>query len=611
MSSSCDHKEDTIGLAGIVTDGQGWPIYKRLLGVCKVYWCPFLLGVIGSLIVALSDALLIFVVQSIIDKGFVGHDVFFIRWLPYMIIILFVLRASGSFSATYCINRVGRNMVMYFRKSLLSHLIKLPAKEHDRFTSGKLLSLMIYNIEQISSATTDALLTLLREGSLAIGYLSAMVWLDWKLTFFFLITAPLVAWILRYVSHRIRRLSINAQDSLGEVTHIAGEMIKGYQVIRLFGGEGDACKKFATAVRTNRQQELKIVITNTLGVVIPQIIAILPIAAILYWVTRTHSGLSAGSLVAFMLAMLRLLNPLQRLAKINAVIQKGIAAASSIFSLLDRPIESDQGQHTVKRVKGHITLNKVSFQYPYMENPVLNNISFSIEPGQTIALVGQSGVGKTTIVNLLLRFYEIERGSILIDGINIKDYKLSNLRTQFSMVSQNIILFNTSIEANIAYGLRGVRHEQVVDVARKAHILPFIESLPDGFNTQIGENGVMLSGGQKQRLALARALIKGAPILLLDEATAALDSESEWYVQDALLKHMKYCTTIVIAHRLSTVERADCIFVIDKGGIVETGNHQDLLQKQGYYAAKFCTMQFDGENNKERVHAVEQAVSSD
>jgi subfamily B ATP-binding cassette protein MsbA len=568
-------------------------IYWRLLGSLKPYAFIFILGMLATILESLADAGFISLVRPIIDKGFIARDLRFIHFLPFIIVGIFLVKGILSFISNYYVNKVGRRVVTDFRQEIFSHFLKLPAAFYDQQTSGQLLSLLVYNVEQVAEATTFALLTVVQEGFLVIGFLVVMFTNSWQLSSLFLIVTPFIAFIARHTSKRLQNLSANVQKAMGQVTHVAEEAIEGYKVIRTFGGEAYEKEKFYQATELNQQKEMKIIVTDTIGSSVVQLLAAIPISCILFLAALPSWKISAGSFVAILGAMVSLLRPLRRLSRVNSIIQKGIAGARSIFHLLDQKIENDLGGVKLIRARGDIHFRKVYFKYPRSEENILKNISFQIKAGETIALVGRSGSGKSSLVNLLPRFYEIERGELLIDGINVGDYQLSDLRRQFAFVSQQVNLFNDTIANNIAYGtLKKVTRDRIQKVAEAACSLEFILKLPNGFDTLIGENGVLLSGGQRQRIAIARALLKDAPILILDEATSALDNESERYIQIALEKLMKNRTTIVIAHRLSTIEKADRILVLEDGKIIEAGTHLELLEKNGHYA-KWQHLQMD------------------
>jgi subfamily B ATP-binding cassette protein MsbA len=572
---------------------SGMHLYKRLLRYAQRYWFAFVLGIIGTMLDSGIMAGFTWVIKPLLDKGFVARDPHFIRWLPVGIVAAFIVRGIAGFMSNYYMAWAGRNVVMQFRQDIFSHLLRLPARFFDNTTSGQLLSTIIYNVEQVAKASTDALVTVVQESCFIIGLIVVMMLTSWKLSLLFLVTLPMIAWIARRSSKRMRKLSTNVQSSMGEVTHVAEEMIEGYKVIRTFGGEKYETDKFNKITEKNRFRELKIIATNTLASGGVQLIAGMVIAVMVYLATiKAH--ITAGGFTSMIAAMLALLKPMRNLTTVNNTIQKGIAAADSIFSLLDEQPEKDQGTLTLTRAKGEIEYRNVEFYYQ-QEKTVLHKINFTVKPGQTIALVGRSGGGKTTLVNLLPRFYDGFSGNILIDGIDILTLKLEDLRNQFALVSQNVILFNDTIAHNIAYGrLEEASEAEIRQAAKAAHALEFIEELPEGLNTLVGENGVLLSGGQRQRIAIARALLKNAPILILDEATSALDTEAERHIQEALEELIQNRTTLVIAHRLSTVEKADKILVLDNGHIVEQGSHQELLTMDGYYA-KLYKMQFRDE----------------
>src|SRR3990167_1345555 len=562
----------------------GLDTYKRLLQYAKPYWMLFVLGAIGTIILSLSDAGFAWLVKPIINHGFVKRDRSFIHWLPILIFCIFMIRGIAGFISSYFISRVARTVVRDLRRLIFVKLLHLPATFYDRNSSGYILSTIVYNVEQVAQACSDALLTCLRESSLAIGLIAVMFVVSWQLSLLFLLIVPLIAWVVKWCSVRMRRLSTNVQQSVGDVTHVAGEGIDGYRVIRLYGGQQYEDDKFNRATKANLQRELKIVVTNSVGTSSVQLLFAIPIAVTLLVATNPALHISPGSFASIVTAMITLLRPVRRMSMVNTEIQKGVAAAESIFQMEDEEIEKDTGTRMLSRVKGDIAFHNVCFEYNTSSRSILKNINFRVKAGQTVAIVGKSGSGKSTLMNLLPRFYEINSGEISIDGVNINTYQLAELRKQFAFVSQDTTLFDDTVANNIAYGQAPLAKEKIMRAAQAAHATEFISQLPSGFDSKIGEDGVLLSGGQRQRIAIARALLKDAPILVLDEATASLDVHSERQIQLALDDLMKDRTVLVIAHRLSTVENADCILVLDEGKIVETGTHQALLEKEGVYA---------------------------
>ena len=565
----------------------GLDTYKRLLQYAKPYWMLFVLGAIGTIILSLSDAGFAWLVKPIINHGFVKRDRSFIHWLPILIFCIFMIRGIAGFISSYFISRVARTVVRDLRRLIFVKLLHLPATFYDRNSSGYILSTIVYNVEQVAQACSDALLTCLRESSLAVGLIVVMFVVSWQLSLLFLLIVPLIAWVVKWCSVRMRRLSTNVQQSVGDVTHVAGEGIDGYRVIRLYGGQQYEDDKFNRATKANLQRELKIVVTNSVGTSSVQLLFAIPIAVTLLVATNPALHISPGSFASIVTAMITLLRPVRRMSMVNTEIQKGVAAAESIFQMADEEIEKDTGTRMLSRVKGDIAFHNVCFEYNTSSRSILKNINFRVKAGQTVAIVGKSGSGKSTLMNLLPRFYEINSGEISIDGVNINTYQLAELRKQFAFVSQDTTLFDDTVANNIAYGQAPLAKEKIMRAAQAAHATEFISQLPSGFDSKIGEDGVLLSGGQRQRIAIARALLKDAPILVLDEATASLDVHSERQIQLALDDLMKDRTVLVIAHRLSTVENADCILVLDEGKIVETGTHHDLLQKEGVYAALY------------------------
>ncbi len=470
----------------------------------------------------------------------------------------------------------------------------MPVSYHDQHSTGELISRITYDAEQIKQASSKALVVLIHEGAFVIGLLALMFYNSWQLSAIFLVIAPVIALIVSHVSRRFRQISNNMQGAMGQVTSSAEQMLNGHKVILSFGGKSLEAKRFEEVNNSNRRLDVKLEATRALSVSVIQVIASFALAFVIYLASFPEmlDTLTPGMFTEIITSMMLLLKPLKQLTTVNSDFQKGMAAAATVFSVLDEMPERDTGTRELDRVQGNIEFRNLSFNYPGHEKQVLKDINFSVTAGQTVALVGRSGSGKTTISSLLPRFYEVEQGEILLDGINTKDCTLDSLRRQIAVVSQHVVLFNDTIANNIAYGFQGeLTKERLLDVAEKAHVMEFAGQMPKGLDTEIGENGVTLSGGQRQRIAIARALLRQSPVLVLDEATSALDTESERKIQAALDELLKNRTNLVIAHRLSTIENADLILVMDQGQIVERGNHSELLAQNGYYASLY-KMQF-------------------
>jgi subfamily B ATP-binding cassette protein MsbA len=568
---------------------KGLETYRRLLKATQKYWLCFLLGVLGTAAMSLVDAGFAWLIKPIIDKGFINRDPKFIHWLPVMVIFIFIFRSFFVFLSNYCVTRVSRQVVRDFRRRLFEHMQKLPVKFYDKSSSGQLISTLIYNVEQVAQASSTALLTILQEATLVVGLVMVIVSVSWELFLLFLIIIPFIAWILKSNGSRLKRISSSVQKSVGEVTRVAAEGISAQQVVRLYGGQQYERQKFYEATKANQERELKIAVVNSMGTSVVQLLLSIFIAVVLVFATLPSLHISAGAFGTIISSVIMLLRPMRRLTTVHSLIQKGVAGAESIFAVLDEETEKDAGNRTIARVRGEVVFSHVHFGYEQGKAWVLSDINFAVKPGKTIAIVGRSGAGKSTLINLLPRFYELQSGVISIDGIDVRDFQLSNLRQQFALVSQQSILFNDTIAHNIAYGQQEgvVSRKQIEEAAKAAYAWEFIHEFPQGLDTIIGENGVLLSGGQRQRIAIARALLKNAPILILDEATSSLDTHSERQIQAALDNLMHRSTTFVIAHRLSTIENADWIIVMEQGQIVEQGPHLELLAKNGAYATLY------------------------
>ena len=562
-------------------------LYKRLLTYAKPYWRAFVAVVLAMVVYAGTETGVAMVMKPLMDQGFVERDPSVIQLIPLAIVGLFLVRGLADFFTTYGLGWIARNVIKTLREQMFNKLLVLPAPFYDHSTSGQLMSKLVYDVEQVASAATDAVLTIIRDSLTIIGLLIWMFYLSGFLSLLIFFTVPFIALLVYYVSIRFRRISKNIQNSMGDVSHVSGEIIEGHREVKTFGGQSYESRRFDKVNQGNRRQQMKKIATDAVSQPLTALIAAVGMALVIYIATMPQmlDRITVGDFISFITAMMMLLTPMKRLTKVNAKLQAGIAAAESIFKLLDEQPEVDDGERELKRAEGHIEYRDVSFSYNQDKGRVLSHISFSARPGQTIAFVGHSGSGKTTLVSLLARFYNVRDGKILIDGIDINELKLADLRRQISLVNQQVVLFNDSIANNIRYGLPGEITEQAItDAAKSAHAWDFIQRLPEGLQTQVGENGVLLSGGQRQRLAIARALLRDSPILILDEATSALDTEAERHIQAALEHLMQQRTTLVIAHRLSTIEKADLIVVMHNGEIMETGTHGELLAKGKHYA---------------------------
>ena len=588
---------------------HGAHTYRRLLSYALPQWPLFVLAVFGFMLFSTMEVTLIAVTELLLDavgagiqqgRGFLSQYVagFFpdgimpqstARWLvPVAMLVIIILRAIGNFVGSYGLAYVARAVIHQLRTELFEHIGKLPSSYFDRYTGAYLISKVAYNVEQVTNSITKALKTMIRSSFTAIGLLTYLLMVNWKLTLTFFLFVPIIALIVSVVGKRFRKLSHRIQNTMGDVTHVTQEAINGYEVVRMYGGQKYENKRFETASNANRQQFMKLVVADNASVSIIQTMVGLA-TAVLVWFALAPGmveSMTAGVFASYIGAAASLAKPIRNLSEVYAEIQKGIAAAESIFEVFDAPKESVGGHEALpKPVTGAVTFEHLGFRYSEDGPAVLSDIDFTVEAGQTVALVGASGSGKSTLVSLLSRFYEPTSGRILLDGVDITQVPVVELRKQISLVSQNIVLFNDSVYRNIAYGeLESKSEAEVQKAVDLAHAREFVDDLPEKLQTVLGDNAQMLSGGQRQRLAIARALLKDAPVLILDEATSALDNESERHIQAALTEVMKNRTTFVIAHRLSTIENADRILVMDQGRIVESGNHAELLAQGGRYA---------------------------
>jgi subfamily B ATP-binding cassette protein MsbA len=560
----------------------------------KPYRGGFILAILGMIGYAAIDVYFINEFETFIDRGITEKDQNYFFWAPIVVVLLFAIRGVFNFISSYCLSWAGTHIVKDLRQQLFRQMMRLPVSFHDKHSTGELISKITYDAEQIKQASSKALVVLIHEGAFVLGLLIVMFSKSWQLSAIFLLIAPLIAVIVSLVSKRFRMISNRMQGAMGDVTSSSEQMLNGHKVILSFGGQAIEDQRFSDINNRNRHLDVKLESTRAISVSLIQTIASCALAFVIYLASFPEmlETLTPGKFTAILTSMMLLLKPLKQLTTVNSDFQKGMAAAAAVFKVLDEQPEQDTGSTELNRVQGNIEVKGLNFRYPGHDKQVLQDINFSVKAGQTVALVGRSGSGKTTISSLLPRFYEVEDGEIFIDGHNIRDCTLASLRKQIAVVSQQVVLFNDTIANNIAYGFEGeLSRAQLELVAEKAHVLEFASQLPLGLDTEIGENGVTLSGGQRQRIAIARALLRQSPLLVLDEATSALDTESERKIQGALDELLKNRTNIVIAHRLSTIENADLILVMDQGRIVERGTHQSLLAQNGYYASLY-KMQF-------------------
>jgi subfamily B ATP-binding cassette protein MsbA len=575
------------------TTMSGWAVYKRLLGHSVSYWKIFLIAIIGMVIIALAELSFAVFIQPMLDGTFGDRDPNIILWAPFVLVVIYGSRIVGSFMSEYFMAVIARGVIRKLRTRVFDRYLCLPISFFDAESAGTLVSKMVYDVEQLADAASKVVTIMIRNSLIIMVLLAYMFYINAELAGLLMISVPFLLVIVLTVSKRFRRVSRRIQASMGDVSSVTEETLEANREVKIFGGQDYERSRFKEINDNNWKQFLKFHATTALSSPVIEFIVATAFAGILFYVTRPEmiQDMTAGKFMSFLTAMLLLLQAARPLANINAQLQRGIAAAESIFDLLDTEPEKDSGTRLLDKVRGEIEFRDVSFSY-IESNPVLNGINLKINPGESVALVGRSGSGKTTLVNLLPRFYEINEGNILIDGYDISEVRLDSLRSYIALVSQHVTLFNDTIAHNIAYGdLDGANEEDIYRAAQAAHALEFIEKLPGGFETVVGENGVMLSGGQRQRLAIARAILKDAPILILDEATSALDTESERHIQAAMDEVMKDRTTLVIAHRLSTIESVDKIVVLDNGKVVESGKHDELLAKQGAYQ-KLYKLQF-------------------
>lgn len=600
---SSSAKEDTSVADNTNDNSNGYKIYKRLAVYALKHWPYLILAFLGLVVAGATVPLFAMYMRPLLDGTFMNKDPEIIAYAPYALLLIFFLRGVASFMSSYSMEWIGRSVVKEIRSQLFERLMRLPVVFYDKSSSGQLVTRLIYHVEQVSTAATKGLTILVQDTVTIVGSIAVMLYYSWELALIVLFVAPIIAGLVAYISRRFRRLSKQIQEQVGEVTQISTEAISATREIRIFNGLDYETKRFEEVNDLNFTSYMKRIVTERLSMPIVQFIMAIALSIVVYSATHGEmvQNFTPGTFMTFMTAMIALLDPVKRLTNVNAILQSGIAAGESIFSLLDEAPEKDTGTKMLDKSEGRFEFNNVSFRYNDDTDLVLNDISFSVEPGEKIALVGQSGSGKTTLLNLLPRFYDGWQGEIKLDGHLLQDIKLGSLRDQFSYVGQDVTLFNDTVRNNIAYGSlrdttgKGQDSETaLIEAAKAAFALEFIEKLPQGFDTEVGENGTLLSGGQKQRIAIARAILSNAPILVLDEATSALDTKSERHIQDAFETLLGNRTTFMIAHRLSTIEKADKILMMENGRIIESGSHKELLAKGGAYE-KLYKLQFKDE----------------
>lgn len=566
---------------------QARAVYVRLLRYARPYLGIYLLGVLGMMMYAATDLLTINFTKTYLQNSMMlERDRQILAWLPLWVLGIFAFRGVGDYLANYCPYWVGRQVIKSIRQDLFEHYLRLPSATYDRESTGAMLSRLTYNAESVAGATTDALTVIIRD-TLAICFnVAALFWLNWKLALYALFVAPAIAWLVRNVNIRFRRYSTRIQNSMGDVTRVVKEALDAQRVVKVFNAQKHIAQLFESVNELNRRTNVRLISARSSSNPIVQMIAAVGLASVLFIANQQMQAgeLSVASFIPLLIALFQVTQPLKRVLAVSGPMQQGIAAGQAVFEVLDAPTEPKGGGHPLTRARGEVEFRDVSFEYVADKGAVLRHVSLTVPPGATVAIVGRSGSGKSTLVSLLPRFYDPTAGQVLLDGVDIREYPLYDLRRQISLVSQEVVIFNETIRNNILFGATDISDEQLEAAARAAYVHEFVDQLPQGLDTMVGDRGVLLSGGQRQRIAIARALLRDTPILILDEATSALDTAAERHIQAALDQLVRNRTTFIIAHRLSTVEHADRILVLRDGAVVEYGTHAELVRHGGVYA---------------------------